>query len=209
MEPRIGKRQLPLFGGPPSRISSTSSALSSVSSMLTAWPQLAQKTLPTSLEAGMRPVAIRETAYIAWHHPGGRSLLTGGTWSLAKQSTIFGNISALCPRCGLAAEDRHHRFWDCEANLCFQGPLFAALRKAGIAQPSSFIADLPVTTRRCGLFVHGFDVSPAAAHAIVEYLCEVNYHADCCAAASKRGAALPDPAPGEAWKRALALHRVR
>ena len=153
--------------------------------------------------------AIRETAYIAWHHPGGRSLLTGGTWSLAKQSTIFGNISALCPRCGLAAEDRHHRFWDCEANLCFQGPLFAALRKAGIAQPSSFIADLPVTTRRCGLFVHGFDVSPAAAHAIVEYLCEVNYHADCCAAASKRGAALPDPAPGEAWKRALALHRAR
>ena len=56
LEPRIGKRQLSLSGGPPSRISSTSSAHSFVLSMLTAWPQLALKILPTSLEAGMKLV---------------------------------------------------------------------------------------------------------------------------------------------------------
>jgi hypothetical protein len=152
---------------------------------------------------------VRDSAYLAWHHPGGRSLVTGGIWSQAKLSMVFGLVPALCPRCGLVAEDRLHRLWGCSANLPFKTKLFSDLSRAGVDMPQDFIEALPTTTRRCGLFTANADVSPAAAFAVVEYLCEVNFHADQCAAAAKRGVALPDPDPGRAWCRAKARLAAR
>jgi hypothetical protein len=152
---------------------------------------------------------VRDSAYVAWLHPGGRSLITGGIWSQAKLHMVFGIVPALCPRCGCAAEDRLHRLWGCPANKPFQEKLFADLLRAEVDTPQAFIEGLPTTTKRCGLFAGNVELSPAVASAIVEYMCEVNFFADQCAAAVKRGAELPNPDPGRAWRQAVARHLDR
>jgi hypothetical protein len=146
---------------------------------------------------------VRESAYIAWHHPGGRSLVTGGIWSRTFAARAFNSIDILCPRCRQTAENRQHRLWDCVANLPFKPPLLAAVQKDfPLVDPQIWLLTLPDTTKRCGLFPAGFRCPASTALAIVEYLADVNHHANECAAAVRRDSPLPIAAPSLLWAKA-------
>ena len=164
-----------------------------------------------SLRAGWNEdPTIRTTAYTAWHHPGGRSLLTAGIWTRSMIVTAFGSGSLMCPRCSLAAENREHRLWECRANGPFWNTLLVELRATFPGRDvAAWLRTLPLTTRRCGLFPADFHCPARAARAVVHYLADVNHHANECVGAAAAGRALPVATPGAFWEKAAACLQSR
>ena len=143
---------------------------------------------------------IRRSAYTAWHHPGGRSLLTGGVWTRSITHAIWSRQqpTLTCPRCHGADEDRAHRLWLCPANQPFLSVLSDKVKQwtGETAVVSWLQARLPPAALRCGLFPATYTGPKEVATAVVAYLSDVNHHANQSAVAERRGQTLPVARPG-------------
>jgi len=156
---------------------------------------------------------IRPANYVAYHHPGGRSLMTAGVWTKTKVALCSRDplFDKSCPRCSAAVECRLHRLWQCLANRPFRDVLLQVVVRT--LPPGTnveyWFRRLPISALRCGLFPDSTKWPSTDAADVIVYLADVNHHANEASAAHKQNKPAPPAQPGQSQAQAFAALRCR
>ncbi len=141
---------------------------------------------------------VRANTYSLWHRRSGPSIVCGNVWTRAKiyRANRSWTDRPSCVRCQKKVETLSHRLFGCEDNKGFWDH---HLKPVNITL--TMVHDLPVCTRRCGIFVADNDWEVAQVKALQDYMVAVNSYATTAYDNFRKGHGLDELTPDFSGKK--------